>query len=531
MTNITFYTNSIKQHIVRNFIASSEIKYALGIKFIDSTTDINNLSDSYIYIGEGRDVEKIIKKYSGNSIITIFVSNSTSYLDTMNKPDTFNIIITDYNLITLYNYINSVMMKYHDWDHVITNTIYEEKELDYLLNTASNFLNAHVILFNAGYHVIDGIYKDSIVSKFATECAAQEYLCYHSVIDLEHALDKSDILPDEIFHFSPNDTHVHIYVKRIVHDDLVTNTLMIIRKDEETEYDISYMINYMAAIIKTFTQKTSDEIMSDSNRLSCLISDIHSRENISSFEIIDRLNNLTFKLKKYVRCIVVNFYNSPDSLPYNDIIRKISFIFTGCNIALYKKTIIILYSSEEKTFQIPDVLYNNDFNDLLEQYNALAVVSNSIHHYDKFRSLYYLCRRLSKILRNMTFNNPYGNVFPYDEYSTYVSIDFAAKQFQISLSSDDIVLLADPAIVSLNRYDKEHNSNLCEVLLNYLTTGRNITLTAKSLYMHRNTVQNKIAKISQLISLDLADGNVQQRLLYSCQIIKYYEEFIKEKLF
>ena len=106
MTNITFYTNSIKQHIVRNFIASSEIKYALGIKFIDSTTDINNLSDSYIYIGEGRDVEKIIKKYSGNSIITIFVSNSTSYLDTMNKPDTFNIIITDYNLITLYNYIN-----------------------------------------------------------------------------------------------------------------------------------------------------------------------------------------------------------------------------------------------------------------------------------------------------------------------------------------------------------------------------------------------------------------------------------------
>ena len=102
----------------------------------------------------------------------------------------------------------------------------------------------------------------------------------------------------------------------------------------------------------------------------------------------------------------------------------------------------------------------------------------------------------------------------------------AAKQFADSMGSTDIILLSDPAIITLYRYDTEHNSNLCDVLFHYLSRGRSVSETAKALYMHRNTVQNKIAKISQLTSLDLADGNVGQRLLYSCQIIRYYTEYL-----
>ena len=130
----------------------------------------------------------------------------------------------------------------------------------------------------------------------------------------------------------------------------------------------------------------------------------------------------------------------------------------------------------------------------------------------------------------MTFHNDYGRVYPYEEFAIYVSIDMAAKQFADSMCSTDIILLSDPAIITLYRYDTEHNSNLCDVLFHYLSRGRSVSETAKALYMHRNTVQNKIAKISQLTSLDLADGNVGQRLLYSCQIIRYYTEYLGQSL-
>ena len=62
----------------------------------------------------------------------------------------------------------------------------------------------------------------------------------------------------------------------------------------------------------------------------------------------------------------------------------------------------------------------------------------------------------------------------------------------------------------LYAYDQAHNTKYCETLLAYLALERNALLTAKTLYLHRNTLRNRLSKIDEIISTDL--DNVDERI-------------------
>ena len=85
----------------------------------------------------------------------------------------------------------------------------------------------------------------------------------------------------------------------------------------------------------------------------------------------------------------------------------------------------------------------------------------------------------------------------------------------------NIILLTHPAVINLYRYDQEHNTNLEEVLFYYLVNHRSLGLTARSLYMHRNTIVNKIKKIKELTPVDMDSPDVQAHLILSHYLLIY----------
>ncbi len=49
-----------------------------------------------------------------------------------------------------------------------------------------------------------------------------------------------------------------------------------------------------------------------------------------------------------------------------------------------------------------------------------------------------------------------------------------------------------------------------------------VGLMPGELFVHRNTVNNKIGKLKTLLPFDLDDGRMRQLLLFSCQTLHYY---------
>ena len=86
----------------------------------------------------------------------------------------------------------------------------------------------------------------------------------------------------------------------------------------------------------------------------------------------------------------------------------------------------------------------------------------------------------------------------------------------------EIMPLEDAYTRYLDRLIDDNNgscSNL-KLLYYYLCSERNISLTAKYVHMHRNSVIYRIQKIQDLLSLNLDDPDVRLRLLISFKILE-----------
>jgi purine catabolism regulator len=81
-------------------------------------------------------------------------------------------------------------------------------------------------------------------------------------------------------------------------------------------------------------------------------------------------------------------------------------------------------------------------------------------------------------------------------------------------------LRADPAraqyyvnlLQPLQEYDREHHGDLVRTLAAYLRHGGNATRTADALYLHRNSMRYRLARIHALTRLDLDDADARLAL-------------------
>ena len=75
--------------------------------------------------------------------------------------------------------------------------------------------------------------------------------------------------------------------------------------------------------------------------------------------------------------------------------------------------------------------------------------------------------------------------------------------------------LCHPGVVQLYIYDSKNNTNLLETLRAYLDCGGNAVLTAQKLYIHRNTLYQRLKKINGIIHTNLDNANVRLFIMMS----------------
>lgn len=73
----------------------------------------------------------------------------------------------------------------------------------------------------------------------------------------------------------------------------------------------------------------------------------------------------------------------------------------------------------------------------------------------------------------------------------------------------------------LFRYDEINTGNLCETLENYLAHNCNAKKTAETMFLHRNTMNYRLKKISELLSCDFEDMDKCLALKLAFMIVKY----------
>lgn len=83
-----------------------------------------------------------------------------------------------------------------------------------------------------------------------------------------------------------------------------------------------------------------------------------------------------------------------------------------------------------------------------------------------------------------------------------------------------------PALKKVEQYDSQMGTDYFTSLYKYLRYGGNITLAAKDLNVHRNTMVHRVNKLRDITGLDLDDCEVRTRLMLAFKILELTKNLV-----
>lgn len=525
MSDISFIFNRLSSKIIRHRIAFSDLPDIKGILFLKNQ---NTIPADYLFIANGEELGAILNRINPSLPVTIFTSGDYGDLPILENNKNINTIATSLEIFDLYNEVNEIVVNYQNWSLTFMRSVLEGWDLKYLISQVGIKLKAPVFLLNASYGVICSNTDYLLNDVFIDEMLTKGCLSLDSVKKL-FSINASQM--------NGNNGHIKVFseitrntynIETLTYKENAYAFLILITNSTHSAIDVTNLVTQMAGYVKRLLSNANIENDSSFNALSSFISDVVELRLVEPKEIENRLKLIQYPLKVFFNCLVIQFSGRDiQQPPYGCIIDQLEQILPGNNITVYDGDIIILFSYEKRTWHFE--LDYEKLEALLDRYDAYAGISNGTKHPTMIRTMYLLAKstaRLGRVLRT----DKSKRIFTNEEYSMYFIIDLCARNFCENYKHDNIIYLSHPAIIAIARYDRKHNSNLRDTLFYYLINDRNLIKTSKALYMHRNTILNKINKITEIVGESLDNGQLQLRLLFSCLLLRYYEDYMKEDI-
>ena len=258
-----------------------------------------------------------------------------------------------------------------------------------------------------------------------------------------------------------------------------------------------------------------------------LLEDIVEKRLTGEAEIERRLHSLSRVPERFCRFVVLEFDGLEEGVAFpEELFDQLEEVFPGSNMTEFQGKVAVLFSSLERINQPTEVLDTVRFQELLEEWNAVAAISNATSQHYRLHTCYFLAQQTLKLGRALR-PQPKHRIFSFEDYAEYFMIDLCFNSFSEMLGHHDIIYLAHPDAILIARHDRKYGTNLLDVLYYYCLSSENIAKTAQLAYMHRNTATTRMAKIRELIHADLSDGQTRQRMIFSCKILRYYEKYVQ----
>lgn len=507
----------ISDNVRFKHIGQDRILRPLGVKMLeaDNTYDLD-----YVYIADAgsKRIESFLNQAPDG--LCLFIAGNYNIADKINGK--INIIVVDSPIIELYTKLTDCFNSYHKWATTLSTMTIKSRRIQSFVNAAASLLRANVFLCDISLSIINSntdFYSQ--YDDFIEKVIRDGYIHFpEGVKGIIYDVENSEI-DDVKFVYAKNKL---CYLRKIVHNHTVIGTVAVVGDSNILPMDIKEYITILCQFITPLFLMGTNFIDKDNREFQIFIADVINEHMIRGEQIQQKLSSLNYPLNDNYRCIVIRFSEKNEvPVPYRYLLSQLMDIFENQNITVYKKDIIVLYSSCDSHLHFS--FDTKRFSDLLKRYDAYAGVSAETSNPLMLRSQYLIAgqtAQLGKALKNLS--DEYMHV--YEDYSMYVTIDLCAQQYEFTHHNDNILHLAHPAILKIIQYDEKNNANLFDLLICYLSNDRNLIKTANEMYMHRNTIANKISKIHEITGENLEDGKVQSRFMYSCQLIKYYTQYM-----
>ncbi len=520
MLDITYLLRALDKTILEQQIGTRNLEPFQGIILLKNQS---KLLGNYLYVGYYSDGLRLLEDCQPKTPVTMVLS-----AEDVNKvalPDwtRHNLVISTLDIFDIYNRLNQIVQNYHTWSNSLREALCSGDSLPQLLELASRMLKTQIFILNPGLKLIAGCCQLYLEEPLGRELLSNGCLSYEASLQLLAGSTQAKNGPEYREVRISGSTY---HLCEIRHGHPVLAVILLPANPELKQIDIRHLLLDLADMTRNFLLNSQMAYLEQDALCAAFIKDIVEEQLTDENEIITRIHFLPHPLKAFAAFILIHFDSEklPDP-PYDYIFRLLEEIFPGDNMTVYQNEIVILHSQEERPLHNLNFDYEK-LEALLKNYHAYAGIGNASRHRPRLRTLYIIAGealRLGRCLHRKQFSD---RIFSYEDYSLYYIVSLCAAQYRNIHHHDDLIYLIHPSIINICRYDAAHKTNLRDVLFYYLLCGCSLNRTASAMYMHRNTVLNKLNKINEIAEIPLEDGYTQQRMIMSCIIVRFYEEYM-----
>ena len=289
-------------------------------------------------------------------------------------------------------------------------------------------------------------------------------------------------------------------------------------------HDIAWIAGQaLASILQSFSEFHTILYTEEETRTGAFIADIMNQKCADFQEDYSLFRNLAHYDSCYTTIFYIQFSDPEPASSRIFFLNELRQLIPEAVIGPWKQDLVVFVPNPDRHSRLE--VYDQGLQDLLTRYQAYA--GCSLWTKWRFRTSILLAASNAKFGQFLGLE-PSRRIFYNNEYSFYNLIDLAADSYYQVHHSKDLTYLLHPCVLHVNRYDIAHDTNLLEVLYHYLLNGCRVNDTAVSLNMHRNTVQGKLNKLTEIIHEDFTrNGLIQCRILISCMIFFYQDRYLK----
>lgn len=478
-----------------------------------------------LYIGTGALLAQALEHWTGEQPRMVLCSGDCSALEPFFHHRDFSCLTTQADSKHIANLLIQELFQFNRWADEIRSGIYQHKSLRWIIGQMAKRIQCPLFWMNFNYQLIGSDVNFSFEDKYIHELLTQGYLTSVSVDDLLHASEKSSINPAShvAAYESILDTGHYAVLCRIGQQQTFLGQFLVLENQNAPDDSLLDYVRVLSSFFWLFASLNGGKNFPSDSGYDELLIDLIEQKVKSEEELLYRQTHLSPPMTPWYNLILVGFEMDHDN-PYSKLIHQLHDLMPEAMIVKYEQELVILDRRAKQSREL-DCLEKLEH--LMEHYHAYACLGAGSEFLASFRSVYireHLNLRFGMCIKEF----PERRVFTGDEFHQYQIIDLCARQCN-QLYDGNLLYLASYRYSALYRYDQQHQDNLCHILEAYIQNNCNTSQSAKALFLHRNTLINKISKIEEIIGASLDDVSLRIELIFSARVIRYIKYYRREE--
>lgn len=513
MSHISYWMDCIGAVPERCHIAFLQLPFIDSIRF---ARNADHYSADTIYIGTASELAVLLSENTTTAGITFLCSGFMEELLELASNCQCNLICSDKDPFLLHDLVEDLAKRYRTWTIHFRELSESGNSIQDIVDYAAKITGFTIFLLNTADRVIFSSVNPQIQDSDLQSIAENGFLTAELNEKLIDPVSQSRAALKEL---SPG---YICWVYKVMKQGLAISNMIFGAKETSRRFD--------AYTVMELTRQAIHRLMNASESLpywagesfKVLLKEIVECRITDEEEIDQRFSLISCGSGIFCSFIIIEFAK-PETLAESalQVLTELEELFPDSNTAVYEGTIVLLLSRPNRAFQPRPVFDTEAFTKLLRIHDAYASISNATSRRTLLRTHYIMTKRILALGRKL-YPDLKERIYYFEDFAEYFMIDLSITSFNNQFGHDDIVLLMHPDAVKLVKYDKEYHANLLEFVYHYCLSNCNIVQTAKNAFMHRNTAASRLTKVHELIQADLGNGEIQQRMIFSYKVYRYY---------